>query len=211
MPVCSFAWVLGIFVFLEVNLMRIFANKRSIISLLLLGIVSFLTGCSASSSEEARQAMYQLPQNLVPVNVSSEGFIVTQRIYVPVYSRFFWEHARATELTATMSVRNIDPESPLFLTGVSYYDSDGKMIRSYLDQPHRLDPMATAAFVIPRSDSTGGFGANFVVEWGSATEISEPIVETVMFGQAGSAGISFSSRGKVIDEARRLPSPAPQD
>jgi hypothetical protein len=143
--------------------------------------------------------------------MSSEEFIVTQRVYVPVYSRFFWKHAHATQLAAAMSVRNIDPEAPLYVTAVSYYDSDGKMIRKYLDQTHRLDPMATAAFVISRSDSAGGFGANFVVEWGSTTEISEPIVETVMFGQAGSAGISFSSRGKVIDETRRLPSPAPED
>jgi hypothetical protein len=191
--------------------MKIFVTKRSIIGLLVLGIVSFLTGCNASSTEEARQAANQPPGNLVPVSISSEEFIVTQRVYVPVYSRFFWKHAQATQLVAIMSVRNIDPEAPLFLAGVSYYDSDGKLIRKYLNQIHRLDPLATAAFVIPRSDSTGGVGANFVVEWGSTTEISEPIVETVMFGQAGSAGISFSSRGKVIDGTRRLPSPAPQD
>jgi hypothetical protein len=191
--------------------MKLRLCKRSLTSLILLGIFVLLAGCNYSSRKAAREAANLPPDNLVPVDVSPEEFIVSKRVYVPVYSSIFWRYAHATELVAAMSVRNIDPEDAIFLTGVSYYDSDGAVIRTYLDQTYQLGPMATAAFTIPRDDESGGFGANFMVEWGATGLVSDPIVETVMFGQAGSAGISFTSRGKVIDETRRVTSPTLQD
>ena len=191
--------------------MKLLLSKRSIVSVAFLGILVILAGCNHSSRKAARESANQPPQNLVPVDVSPEEFIVSKRVYVPVYSSIFWRYAHATELVAAMSVRNIDPEDAIFLTGVSYYDSDGAVIRTYLDQTYRLGPMATAAFTIQRDDESGGFGANFMVEWGAIGPVSDPIVETVMFGQAGSAGISFTSRGKVIDETRRVTSPTLQD
>jgi hypothetical protein len=51
---------------------------------------------------------------------------------------------------------------------------------------------------IKESDTQGGSGANFLVEWQAETEVNEPIMEGVMIGAAGQQGISFTSRGKAI-------------
>jgi hypothetical protein len=71
-------------------------------------------------------------------------------------------------------------------------------MKSYLTQPITLKPMASTRFIVKESDSKGGSGANFLVEWRAETEVNEPIMEGVMIGAAGQQGISFISRGKAI-------------
>lgn len=120
-------------------------------------------------------------------------------VYVPVYSNIYWGEAEmATELSATISIRNADAKRPLVLISVTYYDSVGKPIRQFLDGVKELDPMATLEFVIERHDTAGGSGANFVVDWGSPGPIAEPVMEAIMLGQIGNAGISFVSPGRPI-------------
>ena len=162
-----------------------------------------LTGCDPPARPDPEELATRLPATLTPAELNVDELAISKRVYVPVYSQIYWRHAQATELVATMSVRNIDPEQSLVLKRITYYDSGGEVLRTYLDQPSLLGPMATADFVIPYSDRKGGPGANFLVEWGASEEVPDPIIETVMFGQAGSAGISFVSRGKVIDESIR--------
>ena len=43
----------------------------------------------------------------------------------------------------------------------------------------------------------GGLGANFVVDWASAGEIAEPVIETLMFGSVGNRHFSFVSQGRA--------------
>jgi hypothetical protein len=82
-----------------------------------------------------------------------------------------------------------------------YYDSDGKQIRDFVTAPSELGPLATADFVIPRLDTRGGPGANFLVEWSSASDVDEPVIEAVMVGQNGNAGISFTGLGRALPKA----------
>jgi hypothetical protein len=118
---------------------------------------------------------------------------------VPVYSSIHWgELGTVTELSATLSIRNADVRQALALVSVTYYDSLGKVLHEYLDGVMELDPMATVEFVIARSDTRGGNGAHFVVHWGSPGPIAEPVMETIMLGQTGNAGISFVSQGRPI-------------
>jgi hypothetical protein len=58
--------------------------------------------------------------------------------------------------------------------------------------------MGSVEFVIQRSDSVGGPGANFLVRWHAAASVDEPLIEAIMLGQSGSAGISFGSRGRTV-------------
>jgi hypothetical protein len=58
--------------------------------------------------------------------------------------------------------------------------------------------MASTRFIVKESDTKGGSGANFLVEWQAETEVNEPIIEGVMIGAAAQQGISFTSRGKAI-------------
>ena len=128
-----------------------------------------------------------------------EGFSRGQLVYVPVYSHVYYgDYERKILLTGILSLRNTDPSQAITLTRADYYDSDGKLIKSYLPQPLTLKPMASTRFIVKESDTKGGSGANFLVEWRAEMEVNEPIMEGVMIGAAGQQGISFTSRGKAL-------------
>jgi len=128
-----------------------------------------------------------------------EGLSKGQLVYVPVYSHVYYgDLERKILLTGMVSIRNTDPAHSLTIVKADYYDSDGQLIKSYLSQPMNLKPMASIRFIVKESDTKGGSGANFLVEWRADTEVNEPIMEGVMIGTAAQQGISFTSRGKAM-------------
>ncbi|MBM4284919.1 MAG: DUF3124 domain-containing protein [Deltaproteobacteria bacterium] len=130
---------------------------------------------------------------------SGDGLSKGQLVYVPVYSHVYYgDRERMILLTAILSIRNTDVRHAITVVKADYYDSEGKLIRRYLSQPVTLKPMASTRFVVKESDTCGGSGANFLVEWQAETEVDEPIMEGVMIGAAVQQGISFTSRGKAI-------------
>lgn len=138
--------------------------------------------------------------SLQPVTLDSTVRLPAgQTVYVPVYSHIYtWERSRTIDLTATLSVRNTDLDRSMILSAVNYYDSSGKLVRKYLEQPVALEPLASTDFLVDQQDMSGGAGAAFVVEWVAQTEISAPVIEAVMINTSGNQGISFVSAGRVI-------------
>ncbi|WP_218830347.1 DUF3124 domain-containing protein [Rubrivirga marina] len=133
---------------------------------------------------------------------SLDGAEAGQLVYVPAYSHVFsGDGERDLLLTATLSVRNADPERPIRLEGVRYVGSEGQTIRSYVDAPQALGPLATASFVVAESDRAGGVGASFLVEWTGGAGGVPPVVQAVMISTAGQQGISFVTEGRVVAEA----------
>ena len=133
---------------------------------------------------------------------STDGTIV----YVPVYSSLYLgvsTRQQTVDLAATVSVRNTSSLHPITVRWVRYYDSLGKHVRDYLDKPSALPPLGTVEFVIQRSDAAGGPGANFLIRWDGPSNVDEPLIEAVMFGQSGNAGVSFTSRGQVVKSSPR--------
>jgi len=132
---------------------------------------------------------------------AEESFGLTdgQTIYVPVYSHIYsGNKEKLFLLTATLSIRNIDPKHPITITIVDYYETQGKFLKKYLNKPTILNPLESIRYVIPEKDTTGGSGANFMVEWKSDKSVNPPIVESIMIGTQSSQGISFTSRGRAI-------------
>ena len=124
-----------------------------------------------------------------------------QAVYVPIYSHVFGGDTELPfYLTATLSIRNTDPNSPITILSVNYYDSKGKLVRRYLKHPKKLNPMASSHHVVEESNKRGGLGANFIVKWKSETKVNEPVIEGVMIGTKSQQGISFISRGRPIRE-----------
>jgi hypothetical protein len=122
-----------------------------------------------------------------------------QTIYVPVYSYIYHDDRNKTyNLTATLSIRNSDLTNPIIITSVPYNNSAGLLVRQYLERPIQIAALASTNFVIDSSDTSGGLGANFIVEWIAQTEVSLPVVEAVMIGSSFQQGISWISPGKVI-------------
>lgn len=126
-----------------------------------------------------------------------------QTVYVPVYSHIYFGRKEAQfSLTVTLSIRNTDPANSITLTSVDYFDSGGKVLKKYLGEELKLNPMATVEYIVSEADQSGGAGANFIVKWKSDVQATAPIIETVMIGTLAQQGISFTSRGQPIDEAK---------
>lgn len=124
-----------------------------------------------------------------------------QTLYVPAYSHIYIGHKSFPyKLSITLSIRNIDVKSPLVLTAVDYYDTDGNLARHFLEKPVTVGPMASTRFLVPEQENAGGSGANFIVRWKAEQKINPPIAESIMIGTKSQQGISFSSRGQEIRE-----------
>ena len=79
-----------------------------------------------------------------------------------------------TLVSVSVSVRNTDPLKPIRITSAQYYDTDDKKLREYVTSPKTVVPMGTYELFIPRSDDTGGSGANFVISWRSEKPANPP-------------------------------------
>ena len=122
-----------------------------------------------------------------------------QTIFVPAYSHIYHGNKETPLLlSVTLSIRNTDMKSAMTIKEISYYESGGKLVRKYLEEPMVLAPLAATRFVVPQRDTSGGSGANFIVTWQAEQPINPPIAETVMIGTQSQLGISFTSRGKPI-------------
>jgi hypothetical protein len=127
------------------------------------------------------------------------GLSAEQMIYVPAYSHIYiGDNERPFLLTVTISIRNTDPKHKIKVTRVDYFESQGKLLKKYLDAPLMLKPLESKRYVVPESEKTGGSGAFFMVEWKSDRPVNPPIVESIMIGTQSQQGISFTSRGQVI-------------
>jgi len=122
-----------------------------------------------------------------------------QSVYVPAYSHIYHGNKEAPLLlSVTLSIRNTDPQNSLTITKVSYYETQGKLVKEYLDKPLVLAPLGSERYVVPQKDESGGSGANFIVDWHADQLINPPIIETVMIGTQSQLGISFTSRGQPL-------------
>jgi hypothetical protein len=125
-----------------------------------------------------------------------------QVMYLPVYSNIPQQEVnRIHDLSAFVAIHNTDFKNTLKITKVLYFDNDGKLVSNYLSKDTILRPMAAVNFFVPEKDQSGT-GANFIVEWVSDSTINEPLIESVMIGLTGGYGVSFLSRGRILQESK---------
>ncbi len=142
----------------------------------------------------------RLPTEFAPVTDAAGPWAIEAEVYVPVYSSIYaGSGSLRSNLAATLSIHNTSRSEPIVVRAVHYFDSNGNLVQRFVDEPHRLGPMATADFFIDAADVRGGTGANFVVAWAAGAAVSEPLIEAVMIGSVGTKGISFISRGTRIE------------
>ncbi|WAL60027.1 DUF3124 domain-containing protein [Thermocoleostomius sinensis] len=137
---------------------------------------------------------------------STDQLVAGQTVYVPIYSQIYmWQQSQTIDLTATLSVRNTDLTHAMIVASVEYYNDAGELVRSYLEQPIELEPLASTSFVVEQEDASGGVGAAFVVEWVARQAVSTPVIESVMLNASGNQGISLISPGRVIRDRTSSP------
>ncbi len=135
---------------------------------------------------------------------AAPGRALGQYLYLPIYSHI-WHgemdnsgQPMKTLVSVSVSIRNTDPAKSIRLTSAQYFDTAGKRLREYLPSPMTIGPMATHEIFVPRSDDTGGSGANFVIAWKSDTPASLPIVEGFHANLPVGRAIAFTTSARAI-------------
>jgi hypothetical protein len=99
-----------------------------------------------------------------------------------------------------VSIRNTDPLKSIRITSAQYYDTDGKKLKEYVVSPKTIGPMGTHELFVPRSDDTGGSGANFVISWKSDTPANPPMVEGIHANLPAGRSIAFLSSARTLPD-----------
>lgn len=127
-----------------------------------------------------------------------------QTLYLSIYSHVWHgdldskgQPAKAL-VSISVSIRNTDPARSISVQSAQYFDTDGKRLREYVTTSRTIPKMGTIELFIPRSDDTGGSGANFVIVWKSETPASPPIVEGFHANLPAGRSIAFTTTARPI-------------
>jgi hypothetical protein len=122
-----------------------------------------------------------------------------QNLYLPIYSHIWHgdmnklNQPEKTLVSVSVSIRNTDPAKSIRILSAKYFDTHGKKLREYVTAPLSIGPMGTHELFVPRSDDTGGSGANFVIAWQSDKPANPPIVEGFHANMPVGRTIAFST------------------
>ena len=139
-------------------------------------------------------------------NASAQSALSSgQTLYLPVYSHVYHGDVdskgapQQTLVSALVSIRNIDLTNSIRITSAVYYDTQGKKLREYLSKPVVVPPMGTHEIFVPRADSAGGSGANFVIVWSADKTSNAPVVEALHLNLPAGRSIAFITTARPID------------
>lgn len=84
----------------------------------------------------------------------------SQTIYVPMNTQIFFGGNERTpiKLSTNLIIRNTDASSSINITEINYYNSEDKLIKTYLDSPKKLKPRVSTYIFIQKHDA-GGVGS----------------------------------------------------
>jgi len=127
-----------------------------------------------------------------------------QSLYLPIYSHVWYGQADSsgkpmkTLVSVAVSIRNTDPNKPIRVTSAQYFDTDGKKLREFVPAVKTIAPMGTLELFIPRSDDSGGSGANFVIIWKADAAVNPPLVEAFHAHLEGGRSLGFLTSARPI-------------
>ena len=174
---------------------------KNICYLLLLVSIT-ITSCQRDN--KTSENVKQLTENILPLSEeynwgnSEVENVFGEVLYVPVYSSIYHQNDKTFDLTATLSIHNADINSGITVLKINYYDTNGELVRSFIDNNFRLSPLQSKQFIIKDTDISGGTAAKFVIQWISEKRVIKPVVEAVMISTSSQQGISFKTESRVI-------------
>lgn len=135
----------------------------------------------------------------VEVAIDKELINFKDIIYIPIYSDIYVDsNNREHLLTATLSIRNTSFNDTLYISKIDYYNTEGTLVKNYIDRAISLNPMGSVNYVIEKEDTSGGSGANFIVELSAKNANIKPLIQAIMIGQFNNKSFSFSTDGYSI-------------
>jgi hypothetical protein len=127
-----------------------------------------------------------------------------QTIYLPVYSHVYHgerdKNGKPSEtlVSTHVSIRNTDPVTSIRIHYARYFDTQGKLVRNYINAPITIPPLGTHEIFIPRSDTAGGSGANFLLAWTSDSPANTPLIEALHADIREARTLMFITSGTPI-------------
>lgn len=163
---------------------------KNIFALIIVTLVFF----SCNTNEKEVSSVDPVNWEKRAVKINSNDSLVYGETYLSIYSQIYSYTEHLThDLTSTISMRNTSSTDTIYMISAKYFDTHGKLIRTYFEHPIYIEPMETVAIVIDEVDKTGGTGANFLFDWAIKPQTTEPIFEGVQLSTAGR--ISFTTHG----------------
>ena len=162
------------------------------------GILVVLLFASCSEDKEI-SSVDPVNWNKRTVQLNQAYSLVHGQTYLSVYSQIYsqTEHSRH-DLTVTVSMKNMNTSDTVYISKAQYFDTKGKLIRTYFENPIFIAPMETVEIIIDEDDRKGGTGANFLFEWQVQEGVIEPYFEGIMISTTGQQGLSFTTQGKRV-------------
>lgn len=155
--------------------------------------IGTLNSCVESNPNLNSKGQDVIETHLQYVDESIQNYQDT--VYVPVYSNIYSEtRSKSILLTATLSIRSTSLSETTYINNIDYYNTNGELVKSFLDRTLVLEPMQSIDYVIERDDTSGGSGANFMVMWGASKNV-KPLFQCVMLGTTGQYGYAFTTDG----------------
>lgn len=177
------------------------AGAVALAATLALPLASCQPGASSPASGRPARAW---PGVSAAAKLPDDRVVVGQTVLVPIHSSLATaDNGRSINLATTLTVRNADPNRPIVVEGIRYHDSGGKLVRSFLDTPVRVEPLAAIDLFVGESDTTGGSTPSFLVDWAADAEVAPALVEAVMVSTAGAQGITLTGAGRVVAQRHR--------
>lgn len=168
-------------------------------------VVVLTTGCGPETPMQPGEHIPPTPYTFLPTVETR----FQDTVYVPIYSDIYDQTVSSKSLlTATLSIRNTSIRDTIYIYGVDYYDTEGNLVRNYLESVLVLTPLQSAEYIVEQADNSGGTGANFLVLWGSNQAQVKPIFQGVMVLKSGQHALSFMTQGISISERGEGPQEA---
>ena len=166
--------------------------KKTLV-LVLFGLIA----CQPNSNEDEFE---KVNWNQRAASFSDIDSLETGKSYLSIYSQIYsLSQHKKYNLTVMVSLRNTSETDTIYISKAKYFDTHGKLVKTYVAKPVYISPMETLEIVINEADISGGTGSNFIFDWKTPKVCPEPIFEAVMSSTVGSQGLSFTTEAKRID------------
>ena len=155
--------------------------------------VLFLTIYICATLAEKKQKLETSSFEYVSIDTSMLKH--KKQVYVPVNLQGVAKKNKPVA-KAVLKVRNTSFLDSIYLSRVDYYDTNGRLLKNFIDSILLIKPMTTADFTV-KSDAFKEVGDNFIVQWHASELVQKPIIQVV--GYDAAASVITTEHGVLLE------------